>query len=53
MEHGFKSTTVIDRYVGRVAAPPSGLVACLTEAYRKGLYRTLPEWAAALLFRIG
>jgi hypothetical protein len=53
MEHGFKSFAVIDNYVVRVAAPPSGVVACLAEAYPKRRYLALPDWAAALLFRIG
>ena len=53
MEHGFKLFTVIDRFVGRVATPRSRLVSCLAEAYPKHRFLPLPDWAAALLFRMG
>jgi len=52
MEHGFKSFAVIDNYVGTVATPPSGMIACLNESYPKRHFLNLPDWAAALLFRL-
>jgi len=52
MEHGFKSFAVIDNTIGPVATPSSGLPACLTESYPKRQFLSLPDWAAALLFRL-
>ena len=52
MDYGFKSLAAIDRALGRVPAPVTGLAACLAQAYPDRGYAPPPDWARTLLDRL-
>jgi len=52
MDYAYKSLAAIDRALGRVHAPPTGLAACLAQAYPERDYSAQPDWLKSLLARL-